>query len=999
MSVKSFKFVSPGVFINEIDNSFTPRGSDAIGPVAIGRASRGIAMKPVQVQSFSEFVELYGDTVPGNANGDYIYRNGNFQSPMYGTYAAKAFLNSNVAPLTYIRLLGQQALNNDGTLDAKAGWVTEISNAQTNPVAGSSGGGAFGFFVADGDTGAPTNIADGLYTGSAKGFHLGAIIYVRSGSVSLKGTIAGDDSYTTKGSSTLIKSDEQGNFTLVVNGSTNGDKTFKVNFNESSKDFISKQLNTNPLLATDGGEFFASTSIEDYWLGETFDQYMADKNCNGGQLVGIIAGLSSGSADTTGPHNMKGQPSQEAVAGWFVGQHLGNATDFYPPNLTKLFRLIGLGHGEWLHKNLKVSIENIRASNTTTTDYGTFSVVLRALNDTDDKIVVLERFDNCNLDPSSPNFIARQIGDTYEEWDSTNRRLKSYNTYPNRSKYVRVDMNEEVEAGGVPATLLPFGYFAPPKFRDVGNVNLNSATRFGVADPTIERFLKLGPGTPGYLKTDATAEDVLPFISSSYATSGSVASASFFYPEDRIRTNGSDGGLNDTDAYFGFSNTTTAASTIADLSVADNHRLLYIDLGQSTNVPVDVTATTYNVSTSGIEGYSDVVTLDNISGSHETDSLATYVYVSGSRKLGTSTTARTPAGSSTPNTYKTLLDANINKFTAPFWGGFDGLDITKPDPFYNEGMTSATETNSYAFHTIRRAIDTVSDPEFLDMNLLAIPGITNTSLTKRMIDVCEERGDALAVIDLPDVYRPIHEKYYATKTDRIPANPNQRATDLQDRKIDSSYGCTFYPWVQTRDDNNGQLVWVPPSVAMMGVFGSSERQSAVWFAPAGFNRGGLTNGAAGIAITNVSERLISRDRDTLYEARINPIASFPSTGIVVFGQKTLQERASALDRINVRRLVIFLKKQISIASAQILFEQNVQTTWNNFINLVDPILANVKSQFGITDYRLILDNTTTTPDLIDQNILYAKIMVKPARAIEFIAIDFAILNTGASFDD
>jgi len=222
---------------------------------------------------------------------------------------------------------------------------------------------------------------------------------------------------------------------------------------------------------------------------------------------------------------------------------------------------------------------------------------------------------------------------------------------------------------------------------------------------------------------------------------------------------------------------------------------------------------------------------------------------------------------------------------------------------------------------------------------------------------------------------------------------------LKNRVIDSSYGCTFYPWVKTVDDNTSQFVWIPPSVAMLGVMASSQAASELWFAPAGFNRGGLTDGAAGIPITAVSERLMSKDRDTLYDANINPIASFPSTGIVVFGQKTLQERQSALDRINVRRLVIYMKKQISILSSQILFEQNVQDTWARFVGLIDPFLSNIRTRYGITDYRLILDETTTTPDLIDQNILYAKIMVKPARAIEFIAIDFVIMSTGASFDD
>ena len=285
------------------------------------------------------------------------------------------------------------------------------------------------------------------------------------------------------------------------------------------------------------------------------------------------------------------------------------------------------------------------------------------------------------------------------------------------------------------------------------------------------------------------------------------------------------------------------------------------------------------------------------------------------------------------------------------------------------------------------------------MNLLLVPGLTNDPLTTHMINVCEERADAMALIDLSDVYTPSHEQYQSSASARLGSGVDTVAQALKDRRIDSSYGATFYPWVQTRDESTGRLLWVPPSVAMLGVLASSQAASHLWFAPAGFNRGGLSDGAAGIPITNVTERLTSKERDKLYESKINPIASFPSSGIVAFGQKTLQERQSALDRINVRRLVIYLKKQISVLSTQVLFEQNVQSTWNRFKSLVEPFLANVKVQFGITDYRLILDETTTTADLIDQNIMYAKIMVKPARAIEYIAIDFVVASTGASFDD
>ena len=222
---------------------------------------------------------------------------------------------------------------------------------------------------------------------------------------------------------------------------------------------------------------------------------------------------------------------------------------------------------------------------------------------------------------------------------------------------------------------------------------------------------------------------------------------------------------------------------------------------------------------------------------------------------------------------------------------------------------------------------------------------------------------------------------------------------MEDRQINSSYGCAYYPWVQVKDTIGGQLLWVPPSVVALGTFASSEAKSEVWFAPAGFNRGGLTEGSAGLPVLSVSRKLTSQNRDDLYETNINPIASFPSEGIVIFGQKTLQQTQSALDRINVRRMMLFIKKEISRISARILFDQNVQTTWNRFLGEVNPFLASVQSRLGLTEYKVILDDTTTTPDLVDRNILYAKIFLKPARAIEFIAIDFVITRSGASFED
>ncbi len=969
MSVKNFKFVSPGVFINEIDNSFIPQSPDAIGPVIIGRARKGKAMEPVKIESFSAFVNAYGDTVAGFGGGD-VYRDGNLQSPMYGTYAAKAFLNSNVAPLTYMRLLGQQtSVGEAAGGDAAAGWKT----TNTAPaVAAASNGAAYGLFLFTSSSATSGDLGAG---------ELAAVWYLQNGLMQLSGNLWGGPPggltpAATSSNAAFICSDANGKFKAIISGSAQGSQTFTFNFNDNSEDFIRNQFNTNPQLKSSNEKtFYPVASQVDYWLGETYEQHVRNNGFQASSSVGIIVSLGSGSAGSTQNWgNMKKQASREAVAGWFIAQDTGIATSYNPANQQKLFRLVGSGHGEWLHKNLKVSIERVRQSNTNTSPFGSFSVVLRNLYDTDSAVEQIERYDNCNLDPTSPDFVARKIGDMYSEWDTTNRRLRYYGEYANKSNFVRVEMNPDVEAGATDPALLPFGYYGPPAPRNVVNVKGSDKQTADVLDRSYIAFSGAYAGGFGVDKD-------YQLLFGAGGTSQDVT-ASFSFPTDLLRSSSVDGGLTQpTNAYFGFRTTRTATSNTPDLSVADPHRLLY------PGFPDDPT-TSAVAAGPGVTPYTYIFSLDNVK---KDDTTSVYYYKSGSRNGDVSVTAG--------GTYKTLLDANYNRFTAPFWGGFDGFDITKPDPLANSLMTStSTEDNDYVYHTIRRAIETVSDVDLLDFNLLSMPGLTTDALTQYMMEVCQDRADAMALLDLSSVYTPPHEEYL-DKNLRANKNVVNTANALKDRRLDSSYGATFYPWVQTRDAGTGQLVWIPPTVAMMGVLGSSESKAAVWFAPAGFNRGGLTEGAAGIPITNVSERLSSRERDTLYDARINPIASFPSNGIVVLGQKTLQERPSALDRINVRRLVIYLKKQISVLSTQILFEQNVQATWDRFKGLIEPFLANVKVQFGITDYRLILDDSTTTPDLIDQNILYAKIMVKPARAIEFIAIDFVIASTGASFDD
>jgi len=1018
MSVKNFKFVSPGVFINEIDNSFMPKKAEDIGPVIIGRATKGIAMHPIKVESYSQFVEMFGETVPGGAGSD-VYRDGNLKSPMYGLYAARAFLRANVGPLTFVRLLGQNTTAGAAIGGAAgAGWKTEL-NAGIGPDAspGTTGnasktGGAWGIWVAKSSSvaGTPSHTNPTDLTAS-----LAAVIYTESGAPLLSGSIFGgakrtsgivnvdDSTLTTASIGALINKGSGGTYTLRIATQTNDD-TVKFNFDDSSEHFIRRKINTNPQLIS-SGTFYPEGVKKDYWLGESYEQQLRDEGLIGSTVntVAWVWPVALSGTLTRGPQNMKSQASVEANSGWIISQDTGVYSNYYPQNMQKLFRFVGRGQGEWLQKNAKISIEQVRQSTNSLTGYGTFTVLVRALHDTDNAVQVLERFDKCTLDPSSPNFIGRKIGDRYTVWDSTQKRLRTYGEYNNQSKYIYVQTNADVDAGATDPELLPFGYFGPPKFKDLDMVVSVTASAVPGVTPGVNQVTTgIGAGSPESALGASGWGLPATFVGSNLSQlwgapatfmtcslpgdtrlglltgSGEYARIKMKFPQVRLRRSASAGATsNPTEAYFGMSTTRASGSTISDASVADFHRLLYG--GIASDQP----------SATGVDAYSYVFSLDDVvSGSVQS---AGFYYLSGSRQAGTS------YGSTS---WKDLLDADYNRFTIPLAGAFDGWDITKPDPTYNGGIgATATENSSYEYHTIKRGLDTVADPEVVDMNLLAVPGITNTSLTDHMVALCEARADSLALIDLPDVYIPTQEAYKADKANRIGTTPTQAANNLRNRRIDSSYGCTFYPWVQTRDEGTGRLLWIPPSVAMMGVLASSQAKSALWFAPAGFNRGGLTDGAAGIPIVNVTERLTSKERDLLYEARINPIASFPSTGIVVFGQKTLQERASALDRINVRRLVIFLKKQISIIAAQILFEQNVQATWDRFKSLVEPFLANVMVKYGITDYRLVLDETTTTPDLIDQNILYAKIMIKPARSIEFIAIDFVVARTGASFDD
>ena len=950
MSVKKFKFVSPGVFISEVDNSQLPATSEVVGPMIIGRLPYGPAMTPVKVESFSEFIEIFGQPVPGSSGGD-VWRDGNLQGPTYAAYAAQAYLNADVGPVTMFRLLGQENANYTGgtSLEDKgaAGW-TLAGDASTGD------GGPYGLVLIDSGSG-------------ARNAYLAAVWYVNSGSVELSGSVAASSTsaegtygmFANQGTST------QPEYTIVVKDPA-GAVVHKTafNFNKNSDKFIREVFNTNPQLVNSD---VVNTSVlangeQYYWLGETYEDGYAKVDNTTVRILDLvdphamIIALSDGQTD----RSMMRKSFEYPATGWFISQDVtNNFTAYDPRNMTQLFRLVSLSGGEWAQANLKVSIENIAASTSIQDPYGSFDVVVRLANDSDNVVRYVERFSGVNLNPASDKYIGAVIGDKYTEFDTTQNRLREYGEFNNQSKYIRVEVKDEVASGLANPSFLPFGVYGPKR---PGAIRIASGSLTQTALQSTDSIILSG----------AAAANTLAPAGNQYSAGGYTDhTASIYFPNVPTRVSASAGGLaNPTDAFFG----ATTAQDLEDENI--KFQKGYGDYLRS--YPAGLQST---LTDSWVFSLDDVVTSGSATSFHEF----------GSRAAGTSTTAQGTG-------YKAILDAGYDSFTAPMFGGFDGLKITEMEPFRNSAMSSTdTEFTNYAFNSVKQALQSIADPEVVEYNILAIPGLTNTKLTQQMIDICEDRADALAVIDLENVYEPFTETTNAFK-DRI-STPAQAISSLRARQIDSSYACTYFPWAQARDTINSRLLWVPPSVVAVGTMANSEAKSELWFAPAGFNRGGLSEGAAGIPVTNLTYKLTSKDRDQLYDANVNPIASFPSEGIVVFGQKTMQVQRSALDRINVRRLMIFVKKEISRISSGLLFDQNVQTTWTRFTNQVNPFLSSVQSRLGLTEFRVILDETTTTPDLVDQNIMYAKIFLKPARAIEFIAIDFVITRSGASFED
>jgi len=326
-------------------------------------------------------------------------------------------------------------------------------------------------------------------------------------------------------------------------------------------------------------------------------------------------------------------------------------------------------------------------------------------------------------------------------------------------------------------------------------------------------------------------------------------------------------------------------------------------------------------------------------------------------------------------TYTGSLPINANGAFTSGTGNLFGTIAGGAD--YYENISVNTNIQGLDSADYNNMIACLANQDDYRFNVLIAPGLINNLSTTQctsIINNTQNRGDSIFVLDLSP---------YSVQT------PSTVVSEAQSRN--TSYAASYWPWCQVKDPDSGRNVWVPASTLVAGVYAYNDSVSEPWFAPAGINRGGLTT------VIRAAQRLSQSNRDTLYSGKVNPIATFPGTGVVVYGQKTLQTKASALDRVNVRRLLIALKGYISQVAQNLVFEQNTIATRNQFLAQVNPYLESVQQRQGLYAFRVIMDDSNNTPDVIDRNQLIGQIYIQPTKTAEFIYLDFNILPTGATF--
>ena len=662
---------------------------------------------------------------------------------------------------------------------------------------------------------------------------------------------------------TDIELNPLGEFQINVTGLTGGAKSFNCTLDTTSAKYVKKVL---------GSDVF-DKSYGDFPL-YVYESY--PNLVKAAYERGLIRGLSTTKVFNDEGSNFIGQWST-SLSPMVVSEVRGG-------KVSDLFEVITISDGEGSNYQVKITIQNINL------DSGEFDVVVRDFNDTDDNMVVLEKYSRCSMNTEAPGFIGRKIGTADGEYEL-------------RSKYIMLSLADNHPSDAFPAGFKGF----------VNNENFSGTTVGSVIYKTDyndagDVVTYNADGTENIEGGDKVKKVMLGL------------SSQVGFDKDLFKYKGI-GGTTET---FGFHLSVNA---------------------------IDITGTTYQCTPYDLEGVTKGI-LDNI-------------------------------------TYR--------KFTFATGGGTDGWDIyrtsrTNTDSYifgkttYTNNKTNGAYSGVFSpdsgnsdYYAYLDAINTFANPEAIDINVFATPGINfndHSSLVNQAIDMIEnDRADSLYIMNSPNVTGTTAAADVVEQLDGV--------------SIDSNYSATYWPWIQVRDTDNATQLYIPPTGEVLKNIALTDNVSYPWFAVAGYSRG-LVNAI------KATKKLTLDERDELYKNRINPIATFSDTGTIIWGNKTLQVRESALDRINVRRLLLRARKLISAVAVRLLFEQNDEQVRQEFLRLVNPILDSIKKERGLYEFKVTV---SSDPEDIDANTLRGKIYIKPTRSLEFIDVEFVITPTGASFEN
>lgn len=1040
-------FRSPGFFEQEIDLSQREKAPLGTPAGIIGTAEKGPAFVPVTVGSFTDFETRFGT----------------LDSNRFGPYAVREYLKNRDA-VTYLRVLG--AGSNDTNTEisntqnygivSKAGF--KVSGSAITGTEAHEGGhdsrhqGCVQFLAArhyvsasESDLGFPVfndndsfpNLASSNVVNLIRGMIIpatGSRVLVADWDEAISGAPANDQATRCDNTSeTAYKT-----FKIIVSSSAGtgfanddsvaGFRIYSASLDPNSDHYISKVLNTDPWKFQDKQHLL--------WADFPVENELAPVS----NATGSVAIL-SGTADT---NNIGLSDAWRESFGRFDTRYTTPRTPAIisqPFGGTEydLFHFEAISDGAYANDRLKVSIANIRASTDEDNPYGTFEVQIRKFGDSDLAREVLESYPDCTLDPNDERFIGRKIGDKkvsydFDAEDPEERRLVISGRYPNVSVIVRVVVNNSVYNGEVPRESLPFGFRGIPVLKTTETLTDDSTAKIKGWEGT---FGTTGTRISGILnqagdENSGMSGSILPPLPFRFkCTRGAVNTTATFAgtPGKNERA--------DSRLYWGIMDrrlpiTSSVTNACLDPNIGNTTNNLvrgyttFQGIAKLDNLVTGSAADAFNnnkFTLARVALYNTETNLSKVTGSAN-EHMLDAAYIRNGRYTATDYTLNdgVRSGRLTLATLVNSSSVKFNrfqdyaKFTLPFYGGFDGLNVLDKDSALMKDRAASTDPGGKAgdnppggglgligtsdgtlsgqgrqnnvVFSYRKAVEMMTDPTIVNTNLLAIPGIRDPFVTDLAADRTRDYSMAMYVMDIQH-YDEDENRLFDDDTAK--RDVRETSEQFESRRVNNNYVATYFPDVYIDDPVNNKSVKVPSSVSALGALGYNDTVGYPWFAPAGFNRGALD------FVRNTQVRLTAADRDTLYDARINPIANFPNGGFVIFGQKNLQLKKSALDRVNVRRMLLEVKRLVVQVADKLLFEPNTPATRAKFIGQVAPILALVQSQAGIEKFSVIMDDTNNTVEDIEQNKLNGRIVVVPTRSIEFIAIDFIVTNSGVLF--